>query len=238
MVYNIRIPVDHFNFIDRNVIGTVVNTFICKKLINNPKNGEILKKLITRELDYESTSEEKEKHKINGRYHFISVSSAELLEYLCVIKTKILLREQESINGHCIDSVPLGEKYSFIDLGAGIGNTLFIAKLFFKFNYDNQIKGIEIDKSLIDYGVENLFLERKNFIRKDIMDVDISKKKIIYSYCPFQDMNKQKEFEQKLCEETPVGSYLILPLIRNQNLFVEQNGFRHLYGKAVFEKIY
>jgi hypothetical protein len=107
----------------------------------------------------------------------------------------------------------LKETNSICDCGIGLGNALF----------EIYLQSLDIDKNFHFYGVEkqnvyvdfiinnlsNLWKDKLNLIKDDIMNIDYSNYNIIYSYSPFNNKNQLEKMYQKIINEIKTNSLII-----------------------------
>ncbi len=101
-----------------------------------------------------------------------------------------------------------------VDCGIGLGTALFDIYLQSKEFSDRNFTftGIEKQAMYIGYLEEKLFPYWEGnleLIHDDIMNQDYSKFNIIYTFTPFQTVEKLKELYNKIISEVEVGSVLI-----------------------------
>jgi hypothetical protein len=110
-----------------------------------------------------------------------------------------------------------------VDCGIGLGTALFDLYLQSKeINKEFQFTGIEKCKSYLDFFKINLYSSwngELDLIDGDIMNFNYKEFNIIYSFTPFKDNNKLKNFYQKVADEININSIII----ENKNKGLGQN---------------
>lgn len=101
-----------------------------------------------------------------------------------------------------------------VDCGVGLGTALYDIYLQSKEFSDKTFSftGIEKQKSYIEFLKKHLISYWENnlqLIEDDIMNQNYSKFNIIYTYTPFQTVEKLKELYNKIISEVESGSVLI-----------------------------
>lgn len=117
-----------------------------------------------------------------------------------------------------------GSLVKFLDAGCGVGNVLsMLLFLNNSFGSTAQVKGLELDKSLVTFG--NTYLgcnsDCKNanlpIKEQDITTyTDYSQHNLIYYYCPIRNVTFQRYFEEYLEDQCDVGTILMPNLKRGQ----------------------
>lgn len=107
----------------------------------------------------------------------------------------------------------LKSENNICDCGVGLATALFDIYLQSK-DLDNKFTftGIEKQKNYIDYLNDKLISYWEgnlNLIHDDIMNQNYSKYNIIYTYTPFQKVDKLKELYNKIVSEIAIDSILI-----------------------------
>ncbi len=117
----------------------------------------------------------------------------------------------------------LKDKNKIVDCGIGLGTALFDLYLQSKeINKEFQFTGIEKCKSYLDFFKINLYSSwngELDLIDGDIMNFNYKEFNIIYSFTPFKDNNKLKNFYQKVADEININSIII----ENKNRGLGQN---------------
>lgn len=99
------------------------------------------------------------------------------------------------------------------DCGIGLGTAIFDIYLQSKeLGKDYSFVGIEKQSKYVDYLIENLldfWNEDLEIIQGDLMNQRYDDFDIVYSYTPFRDVEKLREFYLKVISEMSEGSILI-----------------------------
>lgn len=99
------------------------------------------------------------------------------------------------------------------DCGIGLGTAIFDIYLQSKeLDKNYSFVGIEKQAKYVDYLIENLlgfWNEDLELIQGDLMDQRYDEYDIVYSYTPFRDVDKLRDFYLKVISEMSEGSILI-----------------------------
>lgn len=135
----------------------------------------------------------------SSEWHYILSNIEQNIFLLQRLEERSLLREENHI----------------CDCGIGLGTALFDIYTQSKLFEDGKtftFTGIEKQENYIKYLNDKLISHWNgdlNLIHDDIMNQDYSKYNIVYTYTPFQKVEKLKELYNKIVSEVSVGSILV-----------------------------
>lgn len=139
----------------------------------------------TRDSQRESTNNEE------AEYPFVPMDTRQVIEQITLARS--ILKNQYGLD----------RKYTFIDIGCGIGNVLLAAE-----QMDFAVFGIEKDPFPCNIG-QKMFSETE-VVMEDIWEFsDYNLFDVIYYFRPFHDGNTQKRFELYIENELKPGGILI-----------------------------
>lgn len=127
-----------------------------------------------------------------GSYAFIPLMYSYFIKLLTIVKPLLNLN---------INKMP-----TFVDYGAGVGWTLYVANQF-----GFKAEGYEIQKELIEYFYYPL---SSKLVYGDLRTDEPFKENydVVYFYSPFSDSKSEIEFEIKALKTVKVGGYVICPV--------------------------
>ena len=161
----------------------------------NPKLIEYFKKSKSLWTDFDGNKEE---FQTSEEWHYILSNIEQNIFLLKRLEERDLLKSQNHV----------------VDCGIGLGTALYDIYLQSKDFSDKSFTftGIEKQKNYLDFLNQHLIEYWNNdleLIEDDIMNRDYSKFNIIYTFTPFQKLDKLKNFYNKVISEIEVGSVLI-----------------------------
>lgn len=105
-------------------------------------------------------------------------------------------------------------RYSFLDIGCGIGNVVLLAE---KVGFDAY--GLEYNNKI--YNVAKKFIDKYHIFKGDMTNFrNYDKYDVLYCYSPINDGKVMTKFTAKLAKAVKPGAYVIL------------NGYSYIFGSS------
>lgn len=184
-------------------------TALAELLEKNPEH-DVFFNIINRFIGhYTRKSQQRSINDTSTEYPFVAMDTKQVFAQIKFTKEYLEAR----------DSFP-DKKFSFLDIGCGIGNVLLIAEQF-----DFEIFGLEKD----DYPREiaSSLLDTEQIYSTDIRQFnEYDKFDVLYYFCPLTD--GQREFEKLIENSMKKGSILIANYKRDKGIEADKR-FKRLH---------
>lgn len=137
--------------------------------------------------------EEYKRKQNSGEFPYISLRPQDFIEQYMLVMGKV-------ING----SYGTSRRVKFVDVGCGIGSKLILAN---DLSLGVDLVGIEIETSYAE--VARKLVPSADIRCQDAMTVDYSEFDVIYFYCPFRDLKKERALEEHIVNTAKSGAYIL-----------------------------
>ena len=193
------------------------------ELTEQEQREEIFFNIIHRYIGlFSRTAQHQTSNDTASEYPFVAMDARQVFGQVSFVKDYLL--ERDGLHNAV-------ERYSFIDVGCGMGNVMLIAE---QLGFD--VFGIEKDRYTLP--IARQLFDESRVLEEDIRHYpDYHRFDVVYYFCPFSDGDLQRSFESQI--EAAMKPAAILIANHKRSMAIDQDGrFKRLHPHYnIWEKI-